>query len=189
MLERFERSDFNDIHEILESSFPRDERRDREGQLRIFDRPEYRVLGIREEADKNGVGACAAIMAIWEFDDFIYLEHFAVKESMRNGGLGKKMLGEMISTFGKPAVLEVEPPEDDITRRRIAFYERNGFALNHYEYVQLAYGEDSEPVPLKIMSCPDALDEEGFIKVRNTLYRELFGVISPNKLLLDEDYK
>lgn len=189
MLIKFEVTDFEDIYEILVSSFPRDERRDRAGQLKIFESPEYMVLGICEgelsecaASDKN---PCAAIMALWDFGSFVYLEHFAVKENMRNGGIGKKMLKEMIESFGKPVVLEVEPPEDDLTKRRIAFYQRNGFALNHYDYIQLAYTEEENSIPLMIMSYPNSLSEKEFINVRNTIYRELFGVIVPEQLVLE----
>ena len=37
------------------------------------------------------------------------------------------MLQELVKQYQKPICLEVELPEDELTRRRIGFYERNGF--------------------------------------------------------------
>lgn len=43
---------------------------------------------------------------------------------------------EYIRQSGKPVLLEVEPPLGEMEQRRIGFYERLGFHLNPYAYVQ-----------------------------------------------------
>lgn len=66
----------------------------------------------------------AATFATWEIEDFLYIEHFAVKEEYRNGGYGGMLLDALLAEKKRPMVLEVELPEDALTRRRIGFYER-----------------------------------------------------------------
>lgn len=170
MLKRLGRDKFNEIYEILDDSFPADEYRPYEGQEALFDREEYRVYGTVEDSKLAG------FISVWEFEEFAYIEHFAVDRRFRNGGRGKDMLQEIVGSISKPFVLEVEPPESEITERRIGFYQRNGFVFNDYDYVQQPMWEGRNPVPLKIMSYPKALNEKGFEKVRNTIYKEVFGV-------------
>lgn len=83
---------------------------------------------------------------------FAYIEHFAVDPAYRNGGLGSLMLTELVKTVGKMICLEVEPPEDAVTRSRIEFYEANGFYLNEYPYIQPPFAEGYDEIPLMIMT-------------------------------------
>ncbi|MDO4481770.1 MAG: GNAT family N-acetyltransferase [Bacillota bacterium] len=170
MLKRLGREDFDDIFKIMDDSFPEDEYRPYEGQKALFCRTEYSVYGAVEESETAG------FISVWEFEEFAYIEHFAVDSRFRNGGRGKEMLQELLRNIDKPFVLEVEPPETEITERRIGFYNRNGFAFNDYDYIQLPMWEGRNPVPLKIMSYPEALSQTDFEKVRDTIYREVFGV-------------
>lgn len=170
MLIREKAENFEDVYAILNKSFPEDERRSHDSQKALMQDDRYIILSERRGGNLIG------FLAVWNFPEFVYLEHFAVDENFRNGGMGKEMLNEMITLFDKPVMLEVEPPETEITKRRIGFYKRNGFSLNEYDYVQLPYGEDRNPVPLKLMTYPRAVSENEFEKIRDTVYREIFGV-------------
>jgi len=170
MLNKIDRENFAEVYDIMENSFPKDERRSYEAQEALFEKKEYSIYG-EWTGDK-----LLGFIAVWEFEEFVYIEHFAVDEAHRNGGRGRTMLIELLQMTGKSAVLEVEPPETEDAERRIGFYERNGFVLNDHHYVQLSLGEDREPVELKIMSYPRAIDREVFDKVKDTIYRSVFGV-------------
>ncbi len=169
MLIKEKAENFEEVSVILEKSFPKDERRNYEDQKALMQNDKYMILSERRGEDLVG------FLAVWNFPEFVYLEHFAVDENFRNGGIGKEMLNEMIRYFDKLVVLEVEPPETEIAKRRIGFYKRNGFCLNDYDYVQLPYGEDRKPVPLKIMSYPRVISENEFERIKDTIYREMFG--------------
>lgn len=164
-LTRLTEEDFETIWKIMEESFPVDERRTKEGQRKLFAEPNYCVYGYLLQ--KNIV----AILAVWEFDTFTFLEHFAVNSAHRNGGIGAEVLQQLMTQIKTPLVLEVELPTGDITERRIRFYERNGFELNHYEYVQPALNSNSKPVPLMIMSNPYKLKVNEFENIRDILYQ------------------
>ena len=75
-------------------------------------------------------------LSAWEFDDILFFEHFAVSSKVRNGGIGGRMLREVLAKVNKMTCLEVELPEGELEKRRISFYERNGFCYNSYPYTQ-----------------------------------------------------
>lgn len=165
--------EFDAVYALMQQAFPRDEIRPADGQRRLLARPEYRMLVCRQDS-----GEIVGLMAVWQFTEFVFLEHFAVNPACRGAGIGTRMLQELLSRAQKPVCLEVELPLDDLTRRRIAFYERNGFFLNDYDYIQPPMAEGQAPVPLRIMSHGSLLSASQFDRLRNTLYREVYPLSS-----------
>lgn len=160
---------FDEIYKIMESSFPTSEFRTYDGQRALLSSPYYRVLA---ETDPNN--KTIAFLASWEFTSFRFVEHFAVDPSLRGGGTGGKLLNKYINQSRIPVRLEVEPPESDFAKRRIGFYERLGFHLNTFEYVQPPLREGQALLPLNIMSYPEPLTEEEFCHFRETVYSEVY---------------
>ena len=169
-LEVLQRSDFEEVWKIMRESFPADERRERAGQEALVTEPDYHLYGIREE------GVPAAFADVWEFAEFSFLEHFAVEQGRRNGGLGAGLLRQLTGRVRLPLILEAEPPETEIAARRIAFYRREGFALNGYEYIQPAMSRTGRAIPLVVMSFPDPVNESRFQEIRAILYRRVYRV-------------
>lgn len=169
-LERLKKQDFPQVWNIMVHSFPPEEHRRREKQEGLLDNPYYQLYGYKKD------GMIAAFFAVWRFDEFLYVEHFAVEGSQRNGGIGAGLLCELLEMMHMPTVLEVELPEEELPRRRIGFYERNGFVQNDYDYIQPSMGEGKPEIPLRIMSYPRGLEPEQFETVRETLYREVYQV-------------
>ena len=58
---------------------------------------------------------------------------------------------------GKPVVLEIDPPVDEIARRRQGFYQRCGFAVNPYPHVHPPYRPEYPGHELVVLSSPRAL--------------------------------
>ena len=158
---------FDEMYSIMEKSFPLDEYRPYEEQKALFENGYYSVYVEKEEVIKG-------FIAVWDFSDFLFIEHFAVNPDCRNQGIGAQILKEVTTAFNKPLCLEVEPPEDELTKRRIGFYERNGFFLNEYPYIQPPISKGKNPVPLMIMSSGKPLSEIEFDNVKNTLYKEVY---------------
>ena len=121
-VESFTIADIDSLYHLLEQSFPADEFRDYGGQRALFAHPRYHPCGLRDER-----GDVKALLTVWDFDTFVYIEHFAVSPAARNSGIGSALLQQVTAPMQKPVCLEVELPESDITRRRIGFYRRNGF--------------------------------------------------------------
>ena len=91
---------------------------------------------------------------------FTYGEHFAVSPKWRNGGVGARILKEVMETVPGMFCLEVELPKDELSKRRIRFYERNGFFLNPYPYVQPPLSDGQEELPLQIMTAGNPISLE-----------------------------
>ena len=147
----------------MQASFSDDEYRPYDEQLALFEEPEYRIYYMP-----------AGFLAVWEFESFIYIEHFAVDPALRNSGTGSAMLQELVKQYQKPICLEVELPEDELTRRRIGFYERNGFVFNEYPYIQPPISKGKSPVPLRIMTYKSEITREEFQKMKEILYRRVY---------------
>ena len=163
MLQRINETDFPEIYRIMQASFSDDEYRPYDEQLALFEEPEYRIYYMP-----------AGFLAVWEFESFIYIEHFAVDPALRNSGTGSAMLQELVKQYQKPICLQVELPEDELTRRRIGFYERNGFVFNEYPYIQPPISKGKSPVPLRIMTYGEAITRETFEAMKNVLYRSVY---------------
>lgn len=163
MLQRINETNFPEIYRIMQASFSDDEYRPYDEQLALFEEPEYRIYYMP-----------AGFLAVWEFESFIYIEHFAVDPALRNSGTGSAMLKELVKQYQKPICLEVELPEDELTRRRIGFYERNGFVFNEYPYIQPPISKGKSPVPLRIMTYGEAITRETFEAMKNVLYRSVY---------------
>ena len=143
---------FQQAMELYRQSFPIHEQRERESQRRIMDEEEYRF-----ELVYRG-GKWAGILLCWETERFIYVEHFAVASEARNAGIGAAAL-KLLAGRGETVILEIDPPQDEISVRRLGFYERAGFAPCAFEHVHPPYHEHTPGHRLVVMSQPEALTE------------------------------
>lgn len=161
---------FSRLFEILEYSFPPDERRGFEEHYSEFRRSFFRSMVLEQN------GEIAGFMNYWELGGFVYLEHFAVAEQLRGNGIGTRLMGELHKfTENRPIILETEPPEQSPTAlRRTEFYTRLGFFQNPYEYYQPPYRENEKPVRFVIMSSPRGLSYEEFLEMKTVLYRDAY---------------
>ena len=72
------------------------------------------------------------------------------------------MLNHLFGTVGENVLIEVEKPTDDESRRRISFYEKNGFRLREdINYVQPPYSPEQSGVEMLLMT-------HGDVKLRDT---------------------
>ncbi len=167
---------FSQMYEILEYSFPKSERRDLSGLLSEFENPSFRSLILYDEF-------ALGFMNFWDLSKFVYLEHFAIAKELRGHGLGAELMNELQSLVKSPIILETEPPAlSDIARRRVKFYERLGFVLNEYEYLQPPYRSSDSPLPLVVMSTKKALSTNEYLSFRNAVYRNVYGLPETSEL-------
>lgn len=157
--------------EIYFESFPVEERRDWADLLsRIDDVDSPLNISVIEMGDGVAVG----FITWWSFEEFVYVEHFAVDASMRGGGVGSDAIRKFVEQIDKPVVLEVEPAgSNDMADRRIGFYERCGFVAHpDFEYIQPPYAPHLPEVPLMLMSTA----EVALPSVAASLHRYVYGV-------------
>lgn len=145
-------ADFSNVLTLYNSSFPENERRLYTGAPDFMEfagthNDRFHIL-LAETEDGNFQG----FITYWSFDDFVYVEHFAVVRSLRGGGTGTALLSYLAEICNKSILLEVESPVDDITCRRVRFYEKNGFRIfDGFRYIQPPYSPDQCGLELKLM--------------------------------------
>lgn len=114
--------------------FPKAELKPLSGMLRLMDRGHYEPLLAVEDGEALGY----AIMWLPEDRAGALLEYLAVLRGKRNGGTGGKILALLGAKYGQlfgevEAPDSADPEENDLRRRRIGFYLRNGFRVLDYE--------------------------------------------------------
>ncbi len=168
MLKIIAENEFDEAYEIMRESFPVEEYRPYEEQKALLKKPFYTLYGIGEEKIEG-------LLAVYEWEDMRFIEHFAVSSSLRGQGIGGRALQALLALSQKPTFLEVELPETPIACRRIAFYKRNGFAYNEYPYAQPSISAGRKEVPLRIMSYGGRVDEGAFLRFVRRVYDKVYG--------------
>lgn len=135
--------------------------------------PQTGAIGESEEKKRD---TYVGFITAWTFEEFTYIEHFAIDESARNGGIGGKALKQFLAISQAPIVLEVEIPTDELSKRRIGFYERLGFVLDMHLYYQPPYQKGGETLEMRLMTH-GAIDlAAAFEPVKETLHTQVYGV-------------
>ena len=152
--------------DLFESAFPKSERPD-------FDDLEGRPSNFHfmvATNDDEPIG----ILTYWTFEEFVYVEHFAIDEEMRDQGFGKAAFLNFLSQQHKQVLFEVELPHDEESEHRIEFYSSMGLCQNPQDYVQPSYRNPQQlAVPMLVMSKYE-LDDDAFEEMRDLLYREVY---------------
>ena len=165
-IERMRPEDFDAVFRLLSQSFPAGERRDAAGQRALLSDSAYRVDILRAPS-----GGVQAMMAWWDFDDFVFFEHFAVDPACRSGGIGG-----LLARYDKPACLEAELPETELAARRIGFYERHGFTVNaDYSYFQPALAPGGSPLPMHLLTTGGARTVSELRAIETLLHTRVYG--------------
>ncbi len=163
--------EFDSLSELYIATFPPQERRELTEIYQLISEGEIFIYQIITA--KNTI---AGFCIFWVFKEFTFIEHFAVFPELRGMGIGEGTLSFLQKKFNI-IILETELPVDDISRRRIKFYERNGFILLQRQYFQPSYGKNKPEVEMKIMCTKGKIDNEKLgeyiLQIRERVYREI----------------
>ena len=160
-----------EVRRIYELSFPIDERREFASLVELLkSKRNFSLEAICRGDDVIGM------LTSWQLNEWRYIEHFAIDASMRGQGVGRSVLKTFLMQQSSPVVLEVEPPVDDWSVRRVAFYRSLGFELHsNYKYVQPPYGEGLKAIELCLMTYRAPLDCD-MDTPAHLLYKQVYGV-------------
>lgn len=161
------------IEDLLNLAFPRQERRDDARQRHVTDHnPLFTPYLIYANGQEIG------LLTLWRFPGFTFAEHLAISPGIRNGGYGGRVVEWLKQNEKNGIILEAELPETDLSRRRVAFYERYGFKICPKPYFQPPYHAGEAPLPLLLMYYGwDSLDGK-FEEIRDTLHANVYGTVS-----------
>lgn len=159
------------VEKTYNDSFPEAERR-AFSLVRTLLREDTRFRIYTLFRDEAYVGFITA----WQFEGFVYAEHFAIDETARNGGIGGKAMKGFLARHEDPIVLEVEMPTEEMSKRRVGFYERLGFVLDHHTYFQPPYRQGEDWLEMRLMTHGDIDMEESFENIKTVIHENVYGV-------------
>lgn len=154
---------YGEFAKLYASSFPVFEQRTDAQQAAAFAAPSYRLTAWVEGETFIG------FVAWWEFETYVYIEHFAVEGSLRGKGYGRAVLSEFISEVGKIVVLEIDPIVDQVSEGRLRFYIKCGLVSNSYSHTHPAYREGCAAHSLVVLSSERGLLAAEYEEFRNDL--------------------
>lgn len=148
------------IRDWYENSFPPEERREFDALVCLFPYPDMHLCALIQDGKPVG------FMIYWQWSDadVLFIEHFAIDPDRRGQQLGQKALAQVLDIPAAYYLLEAELPTDNISKRRIRFYERQGFLVNDFPYAQPPYRLGNPTIPMKLLSMPVVLDTAVFQK-------------------------
>ena len=160
------------LENLMQTAFPLEERRDNSLQREFTDNHSSFISNLILDKE-TPIG----LLTYWDLDTFYYIEHFAIDSTMRNRGYGQNTLSLLKDILHKPIVLEVEVPNDEITRRRIRFYQSQGFHLQEsFPYLQPPYRKEDNWLPLKLMTYGKEYTTEELEKCKDKIHKNVYGV-------------
>lgn len=160
---------YPDFQKACAASFPLNERRSEAAQRAALRDPRYRLDAWLDD------GRFIGFMGWWDFVSCRYIEHVAIAPESRSGGYGKSVLEQWLGSSTKPVLLEIEEPVDDLTRRRLGFYQRLGFTEVPGTHAQPNYqGGGPEPL-MQVLSWPGPVSEQQRLEFVELLHREVWS--------------
>lgn len=152
-IEREDSEKWNKVWSLYEESFPVAERRKLEDHLRAYYNPLFHPLSAWENEELLG------IVFYWEWNNYRYIEYLAVSPLLRGKGYGNQMI-KHIKDSEHTIILEIDPLINELSVRRLQFYERAGFTLTPYRFMHLPYRLEAMSQELLILSYPKMITKE-----------------------------
>lgn len=163
--------EFDRFYQILSNNFPTKEIKEYNYMKDTFHVGLYQVLTLKDNDQIVG------IMSFYQHDDFRFIDYFAIDGSLKGKGMGSKMLQYFINLDDKMVILEVEHPEDEQSKRRIAFYQRNGLYLNdQFEYFVPPVRNLKHRLYFHLMSSKRKLNNIEFEKYYPQILKMVYGI-------------
>ena len=158
---------------IYQHSFPEVEQRTFEDHCRALADPAFHCDALTAPGEQSA-RTCCGLMCFWDLGGLRYIEHFAMHPDHRCGGHGSRILREFAArTRDRLLMLEIDPLESDIARRRLGFYQRLGFVLNKDVYVHPPYQEGHPHYDLLLLSLGRSMTPEERALFEASIEREV----------------
>ncbi|MDH6311041.1 ribosomal protein S18 acetylase RimI-like enzyme [Dysgonomonas sp. PFB1-18] len=154
---------YSPFREIYTTSFPVFEQRSPKQQSDAFKDSHYH-LSAWIDGEK-----LLSFVSYWDFEGYIYIEHLAVNPELRGQNIGSQMLDAFADEVKKTVILEIDPLIDEVSEKRLAFYEKLGYKINKYKHTHPAYNKDYKPHNLVVLSLYEELKDEEYQQFYNDL--------------------
>ena len=158
------------IKDLYLTAFPAHERRTYEAfrnQVEIQKDCAVNIISVGESV--------VGFFTFWEFENFGFVEHMAIESQFRGRKFGEKALYHIAMDCKKPIILEVEPPMNQDSRRRIDFYMRNGFQILDIPYFQPSYDGIHPETEMRLMSNSTAFTQKQLSQYISQIHFAVYG--------------
>ncbi len=157
---------FEEIWQIYQASFPPFEQRTLKHQQTAFSSQNYFLDAFTENNQLIG------FIAYWTFETYCYIEHFAVHQKFREKGYGKAILQNLQEiSSGKLIILEIDPLDDEQSRKRWKFYQNMGFMMNEIDHFLPEYQPGYGNIQLHLLTWPSLIHPELYQKFNTHLHK------------------
>lgn len=146
---------FKKAMEIYKVSFPIFEQRTINDQIEALKDKNYHFDVIYHKDEFVG------ILLYWDMNGYKYIEHFAIDSSLRGKNYGSRVLKEFCKN-NKNVILEIDPPIDEISIKRLKFYSKLGFKLQEFNHIHPSYRKECKSHSLKIMTFDENISKEDY---------------------------
>lgn len=163
---------WNQAWDLYENSFPLEEQRTMEQTIiALKDEAFYFNLLIGYEGDKE---VLLGLLTWWDWtgenqpSEFRFGEHFAIRTDLRGGGYGTEAMKYLLDDGKRLVILEIDPPKDEISKRREKFYLRQQMVANpEYEHIHPSFRPTTRAHQLLLMSYPRSITPREFREFQN----------------------
>jgi len=147
------------VIQLYEQSFPEHERRDTANFITTLQHASLQFCSWHDAQ-----GQVRALSSLWQHAQFAYLEYLAISPAQQGHGHGSAILKHILAQNpGKPLILDIDPPLDAHSRRRLAFYEKMHFEANEqFNFRHPPYRAGGQPFAMLVLCCPQRLEPELF---------------------------
>lgn len=152
----------NVVNQLYDKAFPPYEQRSYQGRESILSHEDYYLYYF---TDNN---AFVGFIGSWKINDYFYIEHLAISDLLRGQGYGQKILKQFCHDVGQ-VILEIDPVIDEVSRKRLSFYQHCGFQQNEYAHAHPSYYPENKPHELKVLSYPRAIDKQTYQRFNQML--------------------
>lgn len=160
---------YDSFSKLYSTAFPIFEQRTETQQTRAFSHPKYHLSGYKEEDIFIG------FISYWDFQEYIYIEHFAIDRQLRGSGYGSRILKDFISRKSKIVLLEIDPITDDISRSRLRFYRKCGFYENPYPHIHPPYRKGYTGHKLIVLTTQHVITSQEYAIFQKDLHETVMG--------------
>lgn len=159
------------VQQLYQTAFPPEERRVF-SSISLAPAPAGGEAGMQLLLAQDATLAPVAFAFVWDFKQFRFIEHLATAPQHRGKGYGNYIM-QLLLPAGKPCLLEVEPPHDEQSEKRICFYQKLGFTQSSITYLQPPYHIGGAALPMLLLTnpfIPAATTLEYAAQIHTTVY-------------------
>lgn len=156
------------VRNLYESAFPYYERRTWEQLLSMLSQKAMQIVVVKGEEKLAGFAV------YWKLNNWYFLEHLAIDPLREGKGFGSAVMQYLLQQSGNQLLLETELAVDEISNRRIRFYQKQGLQIAPFHYRQPPFRLGEFPPAMHIMSVPVITSEDEFASITSLIRQQVF---------------